>query len=66
MIHSDNAPKIMRERYSQNGWNIADDDTPKPPEIDALSSPQHRRYLKSLQCSGCHKPEDGININVDP
>ena len=55
----------MRERYSQNGWNIADDDTPKPPEIDALSSPQHRRYLKSLQCSGCNKPEDGININID-
>ena len=55
----------MRERYSQNGWNIADDDTPKPPECDPLSSAQHRRYMKSLQSIGRHQSTNTVNIDKD-
>jgi len=41
----------MRERYTQHGWNITDDDTPKVPDCDPLSSPQHRRWIKSMEQS---------------
>jgi hypothetical protein len=40
----------IRERWVRNGWNVsADDDTPKPPEVDPLSSGQRKRYLATLQ-----------------
>jgi len=33
-----------REQYINGGWNLAaDDDAPRPPEPDPLSSPQARR-----------------------
>ena len=45
-----------RERFTRNGWNItADDDAPRPPEGDALSSAQHRRYLNSLTSTWKHE-----------
>ena len=56
----------MRERYHRHGWNLADDDVPRVPECDPLASPQHRRWLKSLQCSGSHQALDGINVDENP
>ncbi len=36
-----------RESWIAGGWNIrADDDAPRPPEVDPLSSAQARRYWR--------------------
>lgn len=55
-----------RESWTAGGWNLADDDAPRPPEVDPLSSAQARRYwLQSAPASGdqCkphsrHVPQD--------
>jgi len=36
-----------REAYTWGGWNLADDDTPKPPELSPLTSAQARRAWRS-------------------
>ena len=35
-----------RETWICGGWNLRDDDTPAPPEPDALTSPQARRAAR--------------------
>jgi len=55
-----------RESWTAGGWNLADDDVPKWPEPDPLSSAQSRRFwLQSAPASGhqCepyswHVPQD--------
>ena len=32
-----------RESFIHGGWNLADDDTPRPPELSPLASAQSRR-----------------------
>jgi len=54
----------MRERYHHHGWNLADDDAPKPPECDPLSSAQHRRWVKSLQGNRGHQGMNSVNIDI--
>ncbi len=36
-----------REAYTWGGWNLADDDTPKPPELSPLTSAQARRAWRT-------------------
>jgi len=52
----------MRERYHHHGWNLADDDVPRAPECDPLSSAQHRRWVKSLQSVGLHQRPDAVDV----
>ncbi len=40
----------QRERYIFGGWNIADDDTSKPPEVSPLDSAQSRRAARLDRC----------------
>jgi hypothetical protein len=46
-----------RESYIHGGWNLADDDAPRPPDVDPLASAQARRYwLQSSPAAG-HQSE---------
>jgi hypothetical protein len=46
-----------RESWIAGGWNIrADDDAPRPPEVDPLSSAQARRYWRLAPTAG-HQSE---------
>jgi hypothetical protein len=55
-----------REQWVYGGWNVGDDDAPKPPEPDPLSSAQSRRFwlqsapTSSHQCEpySWHVPQD--------
>jgi hypothetical protein len=48
-----------RETYIRNGWSFADDDVPKWPEPDPLSSAQSRRYWRACEPAGqVHMPAD--------
>ena len=38
-----------REQLINGGWNLADDDRPRPPEPDPLSSAQARRAWREQQ-----------------
>jgi hypothetical protein len=38
-----------RECYSLGGWNLTDDDSPRPPEVSPLDSAQCRRWAKGEQ-----------------
>jgi len=46
----------QRERYIYGGWNIADDDTPKPPEVSPLDSAQSRRAARQNTPPGHRGP----------
>ena len=35
-----------REQWISGGWNLIDDDTPRPPESDPLASGQRKRWLR--------------------
>jgi len=48
----------QRERYIYGGWNIADDDTPKPPELSPLDSAQSRRAARKNQAPPSHRVLD--------
>ena len=37
---------IRRECWIRGGWNIRDDDTPSPPDLDPLASAQARRAAR--------------------
>ena len=48
-----------REQWVYGGWNVGDDDAPRRPEPDALSSAQSRRYWKACEPEGqAHTPAD--------
>jgi hypothetical protein len=47
---------FSRESYIHGGWNLADDDAPRPPEVDPLSSAQARRYWRLAPAAG-HQSE---------
>ena len=54
----------MRERYVQHGYNISiDDDVPRAPDCDPLSSAQHRRWVKSLERVSPHRSANSVNID---
>ncbi len=38
----------MRERYHHHGWNLSDDDTPKPPECSPIDSAQRFPVLSTI------------------
>lgn len=48
-----------RETYIRNGWSLADDDVPKWPEPDALSSAQSRRFW--LQSAPADRAQCDVN-----
>ena len=55
----------MREQYCRfGGWNLADDDVPRVPDCDPMSSAQHRRWVKSLgkQRLGLEHTAHGVHI----
>lgn len=37
---------IRRESWIRGGWNIRDDDTPAPPDLDPMASAQARRAAR--------------------
>ena len=37
---------IRRESWIRGGWNLRDDDTPSPPDLDPLASAQARRAAR--------------------
>jgi hypothetical protein len=51
----------QRERYIYGGWNFADDDTPKPPELSPLDSAQSRRAARQNQAPPDHRVLDFQN-----
>jgi len=46
-----------REAWTAGGWNLADDDVPRPPELSPLDSAQARRASKHLSPAGGAQPK---------
>jgi hypothetical protein len=56
-----------RETYSMGGWNLADDDTPRPPEMSPLDSAQCRRWARDEHRSALHTlPVDTCRQKLEP
>ena len=43
-----------RECYSYSGWNLTDDDSPRPPEPSPLDSAQCRRWAREEHRNEVH------------
>ena len=56
----------MRERYHHHGWNLSDDDVPRPPECSPIDSAQRKRWIKSLERDCRHQGVNGFHIDVNP
>lgn len=44
--------QIRRESYILGSWFLRDDDTPSPPECDALASGQRKRWIREHTLMG--------------
>jgi hypothetical protein len=52
-----------RESWTAGGWNLADDDAPRPPEVDLLSSAQARR---AWRLPPANRPEGEVHGRYIP
>jgi hypothetical protein len=46
-----------RESWTAGGWNLSDDDVPRPPELSPLDSAQARRAVKQSTPAGGPQPK---------